>query len=757
MATRGLDVLVLRGFGCAYHWPAGPTCPPSHDRFSLTAGRDPTDGLDWPAGNPYGGPVTCQAGCAMGLAGGRQGTAAFGAGLALCVLLTTFVLGGICGQARAADVADQAAQARSLIASPQGAALLDLLGDPAVRQHLLAAPASQGMPVVPGSSVGQTLDDALGVLRGRFIDLATELRLMPAELRACWDRFRTTMLGTDLRNVFVYVILFIIGGIVAQRLFLYVARPWAAHFERVPLDTLRQRGGVLIERTTFGILLLGAFTAGSMGIFLLFDWPASSGSIILGYLWATLEVRLTQTATRFFFAPGAERLRLVPLSTREAWFWHRWMPALVAVGAFGWQSVLLLRVLGLPPGGVELLRQLLLLALALCGIVIVWSRHCSITLKRDSPRRTTVRVLASSAMLLIWMLFLTHADQLAWSIVVIGVVPIALYMFSNAALRVVSGRWAEECDETSAGYAITKRFTQALVMIAAALVLVELWQVDMASVADSDSTITRLGRGAFEALVILVGADLLWLIVRAIIDLRLTGAVIPIDDLDDDEIRHRARIRTLLPVLRNFLFIFVLIIASLSALSAMGLQIGPLLAGAGVVGIAVGFGAQTLVRDVLSGVFFLLDDAFRVGELIESGGISGTVEAFSLRSVILRHYKGPLHTVPFGDLKAITNYSRDWVNELLEVIVAYDADLAKVEEAIGQVSAAVMEDQVLTSAIIDAPVSLGVTAMDTYGMHVGIVVRTRPGQQFRVRAVLFNRLKSTFDAEGIRFSDQTRI
>jgi moderate conductance mechanosensitive channel len=729
----------------------------ARDRFLITTERAGTVGLDWLAGNPYGEPVTCQVGRAMGSAGGRQEAAAFGAGLALCVLLTAFVLVGICGQAHAADVVDRAAQARSLMGSPQGAALLDLLGDPAVRQRLLSAPAAQGMPVVPASSVGQVLDHALGVLRGRFIDLETELRLMPAELRACLDRWHASMPGSDLRNVLVYVLLFIIGGIVAQRLFLYVARPWVAHFDRVSLDTLRQRAGVLVERTTFAILLLGAFTAGSLGIFLLFDWPASSGSIILGYLWATLEVRLTQTVSRFFFAPGADRLRLVPVSTREAWFWHRWMAALVAVAAFGWQSVLLLRSLGLPPGGVELLRQLLLLALALCGIVIVWSRHCSITLKPDSPRRTMVRVLASSAMLLIWILFLTHADQLAWSIVVIGSIPIALYMFRNAALRVVSGRWAEECDETSAGYAITGRIAQALVMIVAALVLVELWQVDMASVAGSDTTITRLGRGAFEALVILAGADLLWLVVRAIIDLRLTGAVIPIDDLDDDEIRHRARIRTLLPVLRNFLFIFVLIIASLSALAAMGLQIGPLLAGAGVVGIAVGFGAQTLVRDVLSGVFFLLDDAFRVGELIESGGISGTVEAFSLRSVILRHYKGPLHTVPFGDLKAITNYSRDWVNELLEVIVAYDTDLAKVEKAIVQVSAAVMEDQVLTAAIIDAPVSLGVTAMDTYGMHVGIMVRTRPGQQFKVRAVLFNRLKSTFDAEGIRFSDQTRI
>jgi moderate conductance mechanosensitive channel len=341
------------------------------------------------------------------------------------------------------------------------------------------------------------------------------------------------------------------------------------------------------------------------------------------------------------------------------------------------------------------------------------------------------------------------------SLLVIGAVPVGLYVLRNAAARVTRGEWLRQGEEVSAVSAIADRCMLAVVVVAAAFALVEIWQIDIASVASSETAMTRLGRGTFEALVILLGADLLWLVLRALIDLRLTGAVVPIDDLDDEELRRRARIRTLLPVLRNFLFIFVLIIASLSALAAMGLQIAPLLAGAGVVGIAVGFGAQTLVRDVLSGVFFLLDDAFRVGELIESGGISGTVETFSLRSVKLRHYKGPLHTVPFGDLKAITNYSRDWVNEVLDVAVVYETDLERVERAIARVSSEVMQDQSLAAGVITAPKSIGVTAMGVDGIHVGIIVRTRPGQQFKVRAVMFSRLKSAFDADRIRFFGQT--
>jgi moderate conductance mechanosensitive channel len=679
---------------------------------------------------------------------------------AACLLLAALLLGAPWAHAASGpgpprDVSERAAQARALLDTPQGATLLDLLGDPAVRERLMAAPTAPPPAAMTGS-MGFMLDHVLGDTRERIIDLGTQLRALPDALRACWNRVSATMPASDTLELLIYLVAFVAGGIAAQRLFLFAARPWLAHFNRLDVATLEHRLAVLVERLAFGILLLGTFAAGSMGTFLLFSWPASSGSMILGYLWATLVVRLSHTVSRFFLAPGAERLRLVPLTTRRAWFWYRWVGALTAIGALGWQTIVTLRGMGLPPESQELLRQILLLALALCGIAIVWTPRDSETPNLLSPRRAAFRVLVSFGLLLIWLLFLTQATKAAVSLLVIGAVPVGLYVLRNAAARVTRGEWLLQGEEVSAVSAIADRCMLAVVVVAAAFALAEIWQIDIARVASSETAMTRLGRGTFEALVILLGADLLWLVLRAVIDLRLTGAVVLIDDLDDEELRRRARIRTLLPVLRNFLFIFVLIIASLSALAAMGLQIAPLLAGAGVVGIAVGFGAQTLVRDVLSGVFFLLDDAFRVGELIESGGISGTVETFSLRSVKLRHYKGPLHTVPFGDLKAITNYSRDWVNEVLDVTVVYEADLERVERAIERVSSEVMEDLSLASGVITAPRSIGVTAMGVDGIHVGIIVRTRPGQQFKVRAVMFSRLKSAFDADGIRFSDQTR-
>ena len=201
----------------------------------------------------------------------------------------------------------------------------------------------------------------------------------------------------------------------------------------------------------------------------------------------------------------------------------------------------------------------------------------------------------------------------------------------------------------------------------------------------SDTTLSRLLRGALHAVVIVLVVELFWHVLRTWIDRNLaeaqgTGAA------DTPEAhQRRARVRTLLPIARNVLFVVLVVMAVLMALSALGIEVGPLIAGAGVVGVAIGFGSQTLVKDVISGIFFLLDDAFRVGEYIESGSIRGTVEGFSLRSIKLRHHRGYLHTVPFGSLDRITNYSRDWVIDKVTLGVTYDTDLDKVKRIIKQI------------------------------------------------------------------------
>jgi small-conductance mechanosensitive channel len=273
---------------------------------------------------------------------------------------------------------------------------------------------------------------------------------------------------------------------------------------------------------------------------------------------------------------------------------------------------------------------------------------------------------------------------------------------------------------------------------------------------------------------VLLAADLVWHLIRSWIDRRLFEAAdgmpaagIPGGEgegggdapsqpaLPPDEARHRARLLTLLPILRNAGFVVFAVMAGLTAFSALGVQVGSLLAGAGVVGIAVGFGAQTLVKDVISGLFFLLDDAFRVGEYIESGSVCGTVEAFSLRSVKLRHHRGYLHTVPFGSLDTITNYSRDWVIDKVTIGLSYDADLDKVKRIIKQVGKDLLADPELAPSIIETPKMQGVESYGDIAVQIRLKMTTKPGEQFVIRRRAYALIKKAFDENGIRFAFPT--
>jgi small-conductance mechanosensitive channel len=191
------------------------------------------------------------------------------------------------------------------------------------------------------------------------------------------------------------------------------------------------------------------------------------------------------------------------------------------------------------------------------------------------------------------------------------------------------------------------------------------------------------------------------------------------------------------------------------ALSAVGIDIGPLIAGAGVVGIAIGFGAQTLVRDVVSGIFFLIDDAFRVGEYIEAGPLKGTVEGISMRSLRLRHHRGAIHTVPYGELKTLTNHSRDWVIVKLEFQVTYDTDVDRVKKLLKRIGQEMLEDPALRPNLIETLKSQGIDQLADHGLLVRAKFTARPGEQFVIKREALQRIKRAFDAAGIRFAYPT--
>lgn len=285
--------------------------------------------------------------------------------------------------------------------------------------------------------------------------------------------------------------------------------------------------------------------------------------------------------------------------------------------------------------------------------------------------------------------------------------------------------------------------------IALAVVLGE-WEVDIFSDAGEM-------RPAFTVLIISVGAWIGWDAIRTAFDQRIAeerglGGQAAEEREDGDEGgAGGTRLETILPLFRNAILIAILVIVAMVGLSSIGVDIAPLFAGAGLVGIAIGFGAQTLVRDIFSGVFFLIDDAFRIGEYIDTGGAKGTVERISIRSMQLRHHTGPLHTIPFGEVKQLTNFSRDWVIMKLPIRVRFGTDTERVRKLVKKLGQQLLEDPVIGTKFVEPLKSQGVYQMDEYGIITRVKFKTRPGDQFAVRKVVYQKINELFEHEGIAF------
>lgn len=214
----------------------------------------------------------------------------------------------------------------------------------------------------------------------------------------------------------------------------------------------------------------------------------------------------------------------------------------------------------------------------------------------------------------------------------------------------------------------------------------------------------------------------------------------------------QTRMATILPILRMTLQVTIIILTVLLALSQLGVNITPLLAGAGVLGLAIGFGAQTLVKDIVSGVFFLMDDAFRLGEFVTIGTTNGIVQKISVRSLHLRQDTGPIHIIPYGSMSQLTNNSRDYVTMKLRFTVPFDTDQEKVRKLFKKIGQEMMEVPELAEVLINPFKSQGAADVT----DVGIVIRgkftTVPGGQFLIRKEAYKRVQETFEANGIDFA-----
>jgi small-conductance mechanosensitive channel len=292
-----------------------------------------------------------------------------------------------------------------------------------------------------------------------------------------------------------------------------------------------------------------------------------------------------------------------------------------------------------------------------------------------------------------------------------------------------------------------------LIKIALRILLVALMFFLILSLWGIDLPVGRIFTStALNILGLLLLGIVVWQYIKARIDKKIREEIPDEAEEMEEGGSGGSRMGTLMVLLRKFILSVLFVIISLIILSSIGVDIGPLIAGAGVIGLAIGFGSQTLVRDILSGVFYLIDDAFRVGDFIEAAGTRGMVEYISLRSIKLRHPRGMVFTIPFGDMGAVQNFSRDYIITKLDIRVRYDADIDKIRKIIKRINIELQQHEEIGPKLLDKIKSQGVREMDDSAMIVRIKFKTPPGEQFIVRREVYRHIQESFKEHGIDFA-----
>ncbi len=209
------------------------------------------------------------------------------------------------------------------------------------------------------------------------------------------------------------------------------------------------------------------------------------------------------------------------------------------------------------------------------------------------------------------------------------------------------------------------------------------------------------------------------------------------------------RTETLARIVETTARVLVLIAAFLMVMKEVGIEIGPLLAGAGILGLAVSFGAQNLVRDVIAGFFILLENHMNVGDVVQVAGVAGLVESMGLRVTVLRDLEGKVHIVPNGEIKVVTNMTKEWSRAVIEIGVAYKEDVDRVIDVLKRIGEELREDPEFSSMILEPMEVLGLDSFGESSVNIKVLFKTLPIKQWTVAREFRRRVKKVFDAEGI--------
>jgi small-conductance mechanosensitive channel len=536
-------------------------------------------------------------------------------------------------------------------------------------------------------------------------------------------------------------------------------------------DTFALRIGYLAIRTLLDLLPVAAFAVVAYAALPVTEPSATASAVALSLIFAFVLAWGIQVVLRMVLAPKAGSLRLPPLGDESAAYLYVWGRRFTRVVVYGYFALVALSAFGLPAAVHDVLLKLVGVVVTILLIVFILQNRRTVAAWLAAEPRNGSRVLHTLGRRLgdIWHIFAilyVIGSFLVWTLEVEGGFAYLLRATVLTALIVVAAmvlvfglrklldrlfridadlrRRNPRLEERANRYMpFVRSVVFGVVYAIAVLAIFQAWGVDVVGLLATRLGQTLVGR-AVTIIVVLVTAVIVWELINGAIDrymLRLA------QNRRDGE--RGVRLRTLLPMLEKLILVTMVIVVSLIVLSEIGVNIGPLLAGAGVLGLAIGFGAQTLVKDVITGLFNIIEDSMAVGDIVTVANRTGTVEDLSMRSVVLRDYQGIQHTIPFSSITDVQNLTKDFAYSVMDFGVSYRENVDEVMAVILEVAAEFRKDEAFAANLLGDLEMWGLNEL----ADSAVVIRTRfkcaPGSQWAIRREMNRRVKAAFDARGI--------
>ncbi len=597
------------------------------------------------------------------------------------------------------------------------------------------------------------------------------------EIPRVFDEIQTEFADPDTRERWgrllwkVALVLFL--GVVAERLVRRALRKPREGLESTERSGFWSRIAAQLGRLLVDLASIAAFALVAYGVLSLLDARPTTRLVALTLINASVIARAVTALARMLLSPDAAGLRIVRAADETAYYWMIWARRIINLTVYGYFVTEAALVIGLSEGLHGLLLNLLGLTITALLLVLVQQNRQPVAHLIRGPdgqaglsalRRRLGDVWHVLAAVYLVAVYAVWASEVPGGFILIfraSLLTIVILVLANTLLavlrRLIDRAFAVGQDlkerfpmleaRVNRYVPVFHRTASAGITIVAVVAIFQAWSFDVWSWLTSDTGQALTGP-AIKIVLILLVAGIVWEVLSAIIEHyvhKTEGGA------------GSARMQTLLPLARKALFVVICVMVTLTVLSELGVDIAPLLAGAGVIGLAVGFGAQTLVKDIITGVFILLEDSIAVGDFIDAGGHAGTVESMSIRTIRMRDAEGNVHTVPFSSVETVKNYTKEFAYSLLDIGVAYRENVDEVMEVMRSIGEEMQQDPQLAKDMQQGIEILGVQSLGDSAVVIRARIKTTPGMQWAMRRAYFRRVKIRFDELGIEipFPHQT--